>query len=280
MLKTSIKSLALLAALFGTGELMAQNCNTTAWGVGLSAGQGVAGTPVPNTPTAATNPSSRYSGRCGLISDAAGDFVRDGSPNDEPTYIARFYVRPNVTTGTAVLFQAIQTGQTTPTIEVAQTGAVLNLAARGGVSTTTPIVAGRWYAVEANRAASGTVTFTVKGNQFGTTAQETAPAVINITGAADARVDQANLGWISGGSGGTVETDAFESRRTQTIGRLCRGDANNDTFPGVQDRVQIVNEILGSALALGQPDVNEDGFVGVADRVQIVSRITAGNTCP
>ncbi len=271
MLKTSIKSLALLAALFGTGELMAQNCNTNAWGVGLTAGQAVAGTPVPNSPT---NGVSRYSGRCGLQSDAAGDFVRDGSPNDEPTYIARFYVRPNVTTGTAVVFQALEDGQATPSIAVSQTGTQLGIAARGATSTNVTITPNRWYSVEVNWTAGGAMTYSVQG-AGGTTA-----TTGTLTGvAAGAQVDQANLGWISGGSGGAVETDAFESRRTQAIGRLCRGDANNDTNLNVGDRVAITNETFSGTLAAGQPDCNEDGLVNVGDRVCVTNRVFSGASC-
>ncbi len=273
MLKTSLKSIALVAAVFGSGALMAQTCNTNAWGVDLSPGQGVAGAPLAGSPTQSV---SRYSGRCGLQSDAAGEFVRDGSPADEPTYIARFYVKPNVTTGTAVLFQALDDAfPAAPAIQISQTGTQLGIAARGATSTNVTITANRWYAVEVNWTAGGNMTYSVQGN--GATSASTG----TLTGVtAGTQVDQASLGWISGGSGGDVTTDAFESRRTQPIGRLCRGDANGDTFLGAQDRVQIVNEILGTALAAGQPDVTEDGFVGAADRVQIVNRILAGDTCP
>lgn len=273
MLKTSLKSIALVAAVFGSGALMAQTCNTNAWGVDLGPGQGVAGAPTAASPNAGV---SRYSGRCGLQSNTAGSFVRDGSPSDEPTYIARFYVRPNVTAGTAVVFQALDDAVPgTPAIQVSQTGAQLGIAARGATSTTVPITAGRWYSVELNWTAGGNMSYIVQGNGATTSSTGTLSGIT-----AGTQVDQANLGWISGGSVGSVETDAFESRRTQPIGRLCRGDANGDTFLGVQDRVAIVNEILGNSLAGGQPDVNEDGFVGVQDRVGIVNRILAGDTCP
>ncbi len=271
MLKTSIKSLALLAALFGTGELMAQNCNTTAWGVNLAAGQAVSGSPTAGAPTAGV---SRYSGRCGLRSNAPADFVRDGSPNDEPTYITRFYVRPNVTTGTAVLFQALEDGQGTPSIQVTQTGNQLGLSARGvAAATNLTISPGFWYSVELNWAAGGAMTYAVRG----------AGVATNLTGslsgvAAGAQVDQANLGWISGGSGGTVTTDAFESRRTQAIGRLCRGDANNDGGVSGPDVIQARTESLGGALALGQPDCNEDGGVSGPD-VICIRNLSLGAGC-
>lgn len=267
MLKTSIKSLALLAALFGTGELMAQTCNTTAWGVGLGAGQAVQGSPAPGSPTDATA-VSRYSGRCGLLSDTAAEFVRDGSPNDEGTYIARFYVRPAVTTGTAILFQALQDLQAVPSIEIGFNGTQFTIAARGAVSTTAPATSGRWYAVEVNWTAGGAMTYNIKGAGSVTAATGSLSGVT-----AGAQVDQANLGWISGGSGGTVNTDAFESRRTQPIGRLCRGDAFPSDSYNIQDRIALNNEILrlnGDAtrnLSTGQPDVNEDGTASVQDRI-------------
>jgi len=263
MLKTSIKSLALLAALFGTGELMAQTCNTNAWGVGLAAGQAVSGTPVPNSPT---NGVSRYSGFCGLQSDAPADFVRDGSPNDEPTYIARFYVRPAITGGTAVVFQALEDGQATPSIAVSYTGTQLSFAARGATTSAVTVTPGAWYSAEVNWTAGGSMTYSVQGNA------ETAASTGTLTGvAAGAQVDQANLGWISGGTGGMLESDAFESRRTQPIGRLCRGDANNSGGVTASDRATVTAELSLTALGPGQPDCNESGSVSASDRACITS---------
>lgn len=266
MLKTSLKSLALVAALFGTGGLMAQTCNTNAWGVDLGAGQGVSGAVVAGSPVANV---SRYSGRCGLLSDLPAEFVRDGSPLNEPTYIARFYVRPAITGGTAVIFQALEDGQATPSIAVSYTGTQLSFAARGATSSAANVTAGFWYSVEVNWTAGGTMTYTVQGAQAG--GVEPAPSTGTLTGvAAGAQVDQANLGWISGGTGGTLTTDAFESRRTQPVGRLCRGDANNSGGVSASDRASVTAE-LGGILGLGQPDCNESGSVSASDRACITS---------
>ncbi len=273
MLKTSLKSLALVAALFGTGQLMAQACNTNAWGVDLSPGAGTSGSVVAGSPTGVP-PVSRYSGRCGLLSDTAGEFVSDGSPLNEPTYIARFYVRPAVTSGTAVVFQALEDLQGTPSIQVSQTGNQLAFAARGATGgTPVSIVAGAWYSVEVNWTAGGSMTYNVRGNNAASASTGTLTGV-----AAGAQVDQANLGWISGGSGGSITTDAFESRRTQPIGRLCQGDANASNSITSADRFAITQEI-GGTLATGQPDCNESGSITSADRFCVTQLIGAGATC-
>lgn len=80
--------------------------------------------------------------------------------------------------------------------------------------------------------------------------------------------------------------DEFDSRRTQSPGRLCRGDAGGgvggapDGFIGPGDRVLITNEILGTGTQpLGQPDPTEDGLVGPGDRVTVTNMILAGTAC-
>lgn len=83
-----------------------------------------------------------------------------------------------------------------------------------------------------------------------------------------------------------VYFDEFDSRRTQSPGRLCRGDAGGgaggapDNVIGVADRVLITNEILATGTQpLGQPDVNDDGIIAPADRVGVTNLILAAASC-
>jgi hypothetical protein len=106
----------------------------------------------------------------------------------------------------------------------------------------------------------------------------------NLSNSGDS-ITEARLGLIAGSP--TVDPtapvyfDEFDSRRTQNPGRLCRGDANNDTAIGSQDRIVVTNEILssGATPATGQPDANEDGAIGSQDRIVITNLILAGATC-
>jgi len=77
------------------------------------------------------------------------------------------------------------------------------------------------------------------------------------------------LGWVSGAGAGQINVDAFESRRSTAIPRLCRGDANGDVNRNSGDLVAVRNEFLsgGVTLAAGQPDCNEDGTINSGDLV-------------
>jgi hypothetical protein len=66
-----------------------------------------------------------------------------------------------------------------------------------------------------------------------------------------------------------IVTDAYESRRSTAIGRLCRGDANNDGSRNSGDGIVIRNEFLSATLAAGQPDANEDGAVNSTDGIVV-----------
>ena len=80
------------------------------------------------------------------------------------------------------------------------------------------------------------------------------------------------LGWISGGSGGTITVDAFESRRSTAIGHLKRADADSSATCDANDITSLANEIIDvlggeptPRLASGQPDCSEDGAVDAND---------------
>lgn len=272
-----IKNLALAtAALLGlVGAPATFACSIAAWN-GTPGG-----TPVAGRPTDAT-PVPRYSGQCGLRAATSGSFVADNTPNAEQAFRARFYVYTGLTSGQAVVYRArnaANVDQITVTYNQGSPGN-FSFAIPGATAQTVPALTDRWYAIELNWATAGTLTATVRG------AAGTADAVANVTGGTSGgAIDTAQLGWVAGtgtvtGASVGIVADAYESRRSTAIGRLCRGDANGDGTIGIADRVGVVNEILGNSLAAGQPDATEDGAVGVADRVGVVNRILAGDTCP
>ena len=275
-----------VAALVGMNAAMAANCNTTQWGQGSPPGGAVAGTPVAGDPSSddgTANTSARYSGSCGLLADAAGDFVQDGLPSAEPSYIQRFYVRPGTTSGEAIVFRAMADETTDyPVVQISYDGAaqqfifrVSNATGTGFLGTTSTAAAPRnkWYAIETNfnRTAGTLAISSIRGNN-GQVIAPSAASIPGITLPAGDGVDYVQLGWISGGSGGTVTVDAFESRRSTAIGHLKRADANNSAACNASDITTLANEIVdvlgGSAtprLAAGQPDCNEDGSVNASD---------------
>lgn len=271
-----IKNLALAtAALLGlVGAPATFACSIAAWNGGPM------GSPLAGRPTDAT-PVARYSGQCGLRAAASGSFVTDNTPTAEATFRARFYIYTGLTTGSAVVYRALNAASAEQiSVTYNQGAGNLSFAIPGAAAQTVPAVANAWYSIELNWAAAGTLFATVRGNAA------TTDATANITGGtAGGAIDTAQLGWVSGagtvtGTSRGIIADAYESRRSTAIGRLCRGDANANNAITVGDAVQILNESFpGGALTSGQPDCNENGAVTVGDAVCALNRSFIANVC-
>lgn len=259
MSRSKILSLALFTAFAGMSQVaFAQTCSTAAWSVTA------AGT------TAATPPGNgRYSGRCALVTSAAGQTVTDNSPTAETSYRARFYVFTGTLNGD--IFRATNAAST-EIIGVAYNGTNLNFRVKNGAATGTtsiPAVANRWYGVEVRWSQGAATTFTaiVKGNAA-TTATTQTIAAVNSTGDV---IDTAVLGQITGTGAGRF--DEFDSRKTTDIGFLLRGDANGNGTVTITDASVVAAEAGGGALAAGQPDANENGSVTITDAAVIAAGI-------
>jgi len=219
---------------------------------------------------------SRYSGRCSLRAPnsnaGAGRFVTDTTPNNETSYRVRFYYYTGDISGVADIFQARNTGGTN-IIRVTHDGNQLSFTTNTGSAAQNVTVAdSKYYSIEINWAAAagtGSMTATVTGAGSNTPVAPS-PNFANLSNAADS-ITEARLGLIAGTPTVTAPVffDEFDSRRTQSPGRLLRGDANNDSSVLVGDAIQARNEALGGALAVGQPDCNEDGQVLVGDGICI-----------
>jgi hypothetical protein len=299
-----MKTLALVAAgsfaLLGASNAFAQ-CNFNAWlpangntgGAAISNGVSVT---APNATLNVGSPTAgniaRYSGRCGLRAAAGAQpsYVQDGSPSETATFRARFYFRAeSVTGGTAVVYQALNNNATpqsviTATYNPSGSGTLTVQAGAGATQSFSPIAAGAWYSVEFNWAGGGTpsLTTTVRGNVA--TAAQDADLVPSPTGAltnfgtvtGGLNIETVRLGFAGGtATAGAVGVDAYESRRQNAIGRLVRGDADANGGIGGGDVTAVRLEILGSALATGQPDCDENGGLSGAD-VTCVRRIILG----
>jgi len=272
-----MKTLALVAAagfgLVGAPSVFA--CSIAAWNGGAT------GAPVAGRPTDAS-PTARYSGQCGLRSNATAAFVTDTTPAAEVTFRARFYVYTGLTAGSALVYQALDAAAT-PAQQIGvtydATAGTFAFATNTGNGTIGSIVQNRWYSVELNwsRALANMVA-TVRGNAA------VVDSTATITGVSPAaQIDTARLGWISGGGTAAarpITVDGYESRRATAIGRLCRGDANNDGIRNSGDQIVVRNEAFGTSLASGQPDATEDAIIGAGDQIAVRNLVFAGtNAC-
>lgn len=242
---------------------------------------------------------SRYSGKCSLkvpnSNGGAGRFVSDTTPNNETSYRVRFYYYTGDISGVADIFQAQKTGGTN-VIRVTHDGNQLSFTTLNNgtpaTAQTVTVADNRYYSIELNwsaAAGTGAMTGTVTGNSGANATANVAGTInfANLNNAAES-ITEARLGLIAGTPTVTAPVffDEFDSRRTQSPGRLCRGDAGGgaggapDNVIGVADRVLITNEILASGTQpLGQPDVNDDGIIAPADRVGVTNLILASATC-
>lgn len=294
MIRKSHMSIALAGlALFASSQAFA--CSTSLWGAGLTGGAGGAQSALNGVVAGQPNgggggTATRYSGLCGLRAISSGQMVQDGTAANEATYIARFYAHVNMTSGTPVIFRAAEgapDGANVPLISIQYNRAdqrfeAVNSAAGGSV--VSPIgavnsaVNGNFYHVHLSwTRATGALDVTVQG-----AGSSTPQATANLTGfsstSGSTGVDYAQLGWVAGTASGQINVDAFESRRSTAIQRLCRADANNSNSISVADRAAITAEI-GGTLAPGQPDANENGGTSVTDRAIVTALIGAGATC-
>ncbi len=302
-----MKTLALVAAgslaLLGGSNAFAQ-CNFNAWlpangntgGAAISNG---ANTTLPTETLAVGSPSAtpandvrRYSGRCGLRATGPTNYVQDGSPSETATFRARFYVRATgVTGGNATVYQALNNNSpASQVIGVAfnptNNRFVVSTGTGGGTAEFGPVTAGSWYSIELNWATtpSNSLTTTIRG--AGAVDVPVAAGANPITSfgtiSGGANIETVRLGFVAGpATAGVVSVDAYESRRQNAIGRLCRGDANGDGGISGPDIVQTRTESLGGTLATGQPDCNEDGGISGPDIICIRNlSLTTGCTNP
>ncbi len=207
-------------------------------------------------------PLPRYAGICSLRANAPGNYVTDDSPTNLQTFHARFYVLAASSGGPAVVFQA-RNAASAAMLTVRFSGTAFELASSNGAfAASQPITTGHWYAIELDWAAGAAPMMAVKG--AGVVAL---PTVSASAGPASDRIDTALLGWLAGGTSGSIVVDAYESRRDTPPGRLCRGDADGNGLRDVRDVAAARSEFLTQKLAPAMPDCNEDGNVNSGDMV-------------
>jgi len=240
-------------------------CSTAQW----TAVSGAVVAESPAAPAASNSAPSRVSEQCGLRATGTGH-VQDNSPSAHTTFIARFYVRPQLTGGTAAdLFVAYSSE--TPSgqlLKVSYDGANLDFHSTGTtVLGTAPAVAGKWHLVEVEYVSAGNTRFWVNTNATSVVATGT---YASATGA----VEAVRLG-LPGGLGGHTghaNFDAYESHSSTPVGPLLIGDSNGGGTISIADATNAIGELNGT-LAIGQPDCNESGVVTIADATCIIGKI-------
>lgn len=239
----------MLGALSLSGSAFA--CQLGNWSA--SAGGAAAGGPG-ETPDLA-----RYSGLCAMETTAAGDYVQDNSPAgaSETRMISRFYFLVDGGSGTIMEAFSAEDG----------TGSIFTVSYSGGNVTVTPATgtaavaaanASGWNSVEVDWNSGGAVDLWVNSDAA------TDPADASGTDGGSAGVDSVRLG------GAGFLFDAYEARRSTSVGRLVAGDANGSGGISIADAVAVLNE-LNDIYQTGQPDCNESGGMSIADAVCVLN---------
>jgi len=269
-----------VAALFLVVPGWATACSLNGWDEVATAGSAgqvlTVGTPADAAPV------PRYSGPCAAIAKAPGNYVTDTLTLEDWAYHARFYVFVDVPAQEVEFFRASNaSGQTI--IKIRQNLTTLKFDTSANVTFTSPVVPGRWYAIELDWNAGQPMTVEVRG--AGT---DPTPRFSVVAGNAADRIKKVSLGWVSGTGTGRIAIDAYATRRLTgwesdiAIGRLCRGDTDIDNYyRGLEadDMVRTRNEVAGLGLAPGQPDCDENGQVNSADATCIGAAIVRDASC-
>ncbi len=255
--KTRLTCLSLLlAGTFSASNAIA--CTIDAWN------GGAVGTPVAGSPSAV----SRVSGECAMKLSAPGS-VKDTSPVNESAAIIRFYVFSQLSAGTPVIFEAFSDDNATASLlTISFDGSNFVFDAGDGASGNVPGKAG-WNLVEISWTSGADMEFWVNADSL------SEPTPTGSISAAGGTMESVILG-TSDAYTGSLTFDDYVSHRSTPVGALLMGDSNGNGSINVFDLISIQNEILGNALAVGQPDCNLNGSVNVFDLI-CVQNVILGN---
>lgn len=267
--KMSYKERVLFGCLFLLLPISGFACSMAEWTAAPGVGDVIAESPP--APAPSNSSMSRLSEFCGLRVFGTG-YVQDNSPDasQHTTFIARFYVRPQLSGGSqADLFIAYANETpSTQLLKVSYDGANFDFhAADGTVLGTAPADAGKWNLVEVEYVSAGNTRFWVNADA---TKEDANGTYASATGG----VDAVRLGLPNGlgGHTGYVNFDAYESHSTTPVGPMLIGDSNGNGNITIADATNAIGELNG-LLAKGQPDCNNSGVVTIADATCIIGKI-------
>lgn len=207
----------------------------------------------------------RYGGPCGLQVDIDGTTrsLLTDAPLDEVGFNVRFYTfLDNAGSDPILLFNA-DDGAGSDLIQVwynspASGNLTLRVFDAGGPTDFVETPGSGWHSVEFAWAADVTadVRYSVDGE---TDIQQS----LDTSGQTIANAEIGNLNGAN--TGGTVDFDDFDSRRSERPGRLLVADANGDGVVDIFDALDLRDELAETSFAPGQPDCEEDGDVDIFD---------------
>lgn len=260
------------ALFFNVAEVAAQNgpqCTYENWDTPVGASKLTVGTQGLN--------NRRYAGPCGLRVELDGTeaYVPDNTPAGETTFNVRFYFFLNDVTSDVTLFQAENSNNIpviTATYDRSENDVSVVFANAGTAQVVkAPNVSSGWNSLEIQWAASSDAEPKVT---LGSAAAVTGSAAIDTSNFV---IDVAKLGAIGTVPGsGSIDFDDYDSRRGGTApGRLLVADVNGDGVRRGGDITALINTLLGTAEAEGQPDCNEDGRVTGGDITCLINLLLA-----
>jgi len=232
---------------------------------------GAGGSTMPTAGSPAPENIARYSGACGMqAADGTVSYVQDDSPGGIDRIVARFYVLNNLDPAQdAVVYRGFSTQTGTGnlfTVRFTTDGNVRLIDNATGTSVS-QAASNPWASVEIDwtQGSPGSISLSVDGQT----------AVTQSVSNAGAALQSVRLGNLTSANG-SLTFDAYESRRSTPIGRLCVGDADSNGSIQFFDVTAIFDEVssAGLNLATGQPDVDENGqvqFFDVSDAFELVS---------
>lgn len=278
-----------LVLVAGPGSVLAQTCTITNWQVNdnpASVGLTEANVGTPAQSFEATGNFRRYGGPCALRVPVDGQprYVRDGSPSDEASYNARFYVFLDSAGDQNIrVFEALDSSDNEVLsvwyLPAGGPSLALSVETTGGTETLTITnIEDGWQSVEFawNSGPAATISFAVNVEIDSADPSDFITETLNTSGRSISEVRLGNIGGVSA-SGAYVDFDDHDSRRSTTPGRLCRGltvesEAERNALSG-DDGIEIFREAFGLALAAGQPDYDEDGVVSAADALGVYQTV-------
>jgi hypothetical protein len=228
----------------------AMACTTGAWSeVGTTA--------LDDTPAVAL---PRVSGKCAMTLTAAGS-VKDNSPLGEDEVYIRFYVLGNLSADT-VIFEAYSDdtpANGTKLISITFDGTNFGFDGGAGADINVPGRTG-WNMIQLSWLKGGSMAYTVNA--------DTAEVQTGSVSTTDEFMESVILGSVAAlVVGDKLIFDDYESHRDTPVLGLLMGDSNGNGSINVFDLISIQNEILGNAIADGQPDCNRSGGVNVFDLI-------------
>ncbi len=264
--------LSTTAALLAAGGIqVASACSLANWS--STAGTVIASQPDGNGSTGAMTSVARYDGLCGFQADGAGSYVQDNRPNAINRIVARFYVKANGNPGEIYRGFGDEAGGTprfVVSVDAANNYTLTDTATSQSVN---QAGTGGWDSVEIDwggaAGGAGFISLSVNGQAAAQNNTLTNPGTL----------EAVRLGVITGSN--AKQFDAYESRRSTAIGRVCNCNANGsaDDVVNVQDIIVINNEIGAISLATGTPDCDEDGNIAINDSIITVNTTGGSGMC-